>query len=99
MQKNLIQKLRKSFEDYRHEKDGIEYWLARELQQLLEYKEWRNFEKVIDKAKESCENAKQRPSDHFVDANKTIKMPKEAEKHISYIMLTSYALSDRKPTI
>lgn len=91
MQKNIIQKLHKSFEDYRHEKDGVEYWLARELQNLLEYTEWRNFEKVVEKAKESCENAKQSPSDHFVDVNKTIQMPKEAEKQVSDIMLTRYA--------
>jgi len=91
MQKDIIKKLHKSFEDYHHEKDGVEYWLARELQELLEYTEWRNFEKVLEKAKESCKNAKQSHVDHFVDVNKTIKMPKEAEKKVSDIMLTRYA--------
>ena len=91
MQKNIIQKLHKSFEDCRHEKDGIEYWLARELQQLLEYTQWRNFEEVINKAKTSCENAKQKVSDHFADVSKTIQMPKQAEKQVSDIMLTRYA--------
>ena len=91
MQKSIIQKLHKSFEDYHHEKDGVEYWLARELQNLLGYTEWRNFEKVIEKAKESCENAEQSHFYHFVDVNKTIKMPKEAEKQVSDIMLTRYA--------
>ena len=51
MQKTIIQKLHKCFEDYCHEEDGTEYWLARKLQVLLEYSEWRNFEKVIEKAK------------------------------------------------
>ncbi len=91
MQKDLIQKLHKSFEDYRHEKDGVEYWLARELQQLLEYTQWRNFEEVINKSKESCKNAKQNPADHFANVSKTIEMPKQAEKQISDIMLTRYA--------
>lgn len=91
MQKDLIIRLQKTFEDYRHEKNGVEYWLARELQKLLEYTEWRNFEKVIKKAKESCKNSKQSPSDHFVDINKTIQMPKEAEKLKTDMMLTRYA--------
>jgi len=91
MQKKQIIKLHGNFEDYRHEKNGVEYWFARDLQKLLGYKEWRNFEKVINKAKESCKNSKQQPSDHFVDVNKTIKMPKGAEKEISDIMLTRYA--------
>jgi len=91
MQKNIIQKLHKSFEDYRHEKDGIEYWLARELQELLEYTQWRNFEDVLNKAKKSCKNAKQRTSDHFANVSKTIQMPKEAQKQIPDIMLTRYA--------
>ncbi|PIZ74795.1 DNA damage-inducible protein D [Candidatus Peregrinibacteria bacterium CG_4_10_14_0_2_um_filter_43_11] len=91
MQKSVIEKLRKNFEDYRHDEGGLEFWLARELQELLEYTEWRNFEKVIEKAKESCKNAKQSVSDHFVDVNKTIKMPKQARKEVSDIMLTRYA--------
>ena len=41
----------KIFEEIKHlDEDGNEYWEARELQKLLEYKEWRNFRKVIDKA-------------------------------------------------
>lgn len=91
MQKDLIQKLRTSFEDYRHEKDGIEYWLARELQELLEYAQWRNFEDVINKAKESCKNAKQSPSDHFADLSKMVKLGSGSERKVEDIMLTRYA--------
>jgi DNA-damage-inducible protein D len=61
------------------------------LQILLDYDEWRNFEKVIDKAKIACKNAKQMISDHFVGVNKTIEMPKNASKEINDIMLTRYA--------
>ena len=54
MEKATISKLNKSFEESAYEQDGIEYWLARELQVLLEYTQWRNFLNVIEKAKESC---------------------------------------------
>ena len=47
MEKDKILKLNNSFNDYAYEQDGIEYWLARELQVLLEYAEWRNFINVI----------------------------------------------------
>jgi len=91
MEKEIISRLHKNFEDRAHEKDGVEFWYARELQTLLGYDEWRNFEKVVEKAKTACFSAKQRVSDHFVDANKTIEMPKEASKKISDFMLTRYA--------
>lgn len=72
MEKETISKLNKSFEDYAYEQDGIEYWLARELQQLLGYAEWRNFMTAIDKAKESCKTSGEAVSNHIVDVNKTI---------------------------
>ena len=82
----------KTFEDIKHiDNNGIEYWLARELQEVLDYKEWRNFLKVIDKARTSVKTSNINISDHFVDINKTIKMPKGAEKNILDIMLTRYA--------
>ena len=91
MEKNSIVKLNKLFEEYVYEKDGIEYWLARELQELLEYSQWRNFVNVIDKAKVSCENSDNEIADHFADISKTIKMPKGASKEVEDIMLTRYA--------
>lgn len=71
--------------------NGTEYWLARELQEVLEYKEWRNFEKVISKAKVSCENAGILTSSCFVDVNKTSIMPNGGTKEIGDIMLNRYA--------
>ena len=70
---------------------GQEYWLARELQGVLEYTEWRNFGGVIEKAMLACEHSNINVSDHFVDVNKTIAMPKNASKEIDDYMLTRYA--------
>ncbi len=91
MKKELIVQLKKLFEESAYEEQGIEYWLARDLQKLLDYEEWRNFINVIEKAKISCKNSGQNISDHFVDINKTIPMPKGAEKEIDDLMLTRYA--------
>ncbi len=91
MKTELIAQLHKTFEEHVHNEDGIEFWYARELQELLGYDEWRNFEKVIDKAKTACNGSKQKPSDHFVDVNKMIKLAKGAEREVPDIQLTRYA--------
>lgn len=91
MKKELIHKLHKSFEDCAHQKDGVEYWLARELQQLLGYAQWRNFELVIEKAKIACQNAGQSVADHFADVSKMIELGKTAERDVGDIALTRYA--------
>jgi DNA-damage-inducible protein D len=91
MEKETINKLNKTFEQYAYEQDGIEYWLARELQKLLGYADWRNFINAIDKAKESCKTTAEAVSDHFVDVNKMVKIGSGAEKQIDDIMLTRYA--------
>ena len=91
MEKDTIEKLNKRFEEYAYEQDGVEYWLARELQELLDYTQWRNFENVISKAKIACENSGNAISDHFADVSKTIAMPKGAEKDVPDIMLSRYA--------
>jgi DNA-damage-inducible protein D len=91
MEKGIITKLNQSFEEYAYEQDGVEYWLARELQELLGYADWRNFLNAVDKAKESCKSTGEAVSDHFVDVTKTIPMPKGATKEVPDIMLTRYA--------
>ena len=64
----------KTFEDIKHfDELGNEYWTARELQLVLEYKEWRNFEIVINKAKRACENSSNEISEHLVEVNKMSK--------------------------
>jgi len=86
-----IKALFSQFEHVAAEIEGIECWSARELQSLLGYSKWENFSKVIDKAKESCDNAGEKIRHHFPDVRKTIPMPKGAEKEIDDILLTRYA--------
>jgi DNA-damage-inducible protein D len=91
MEKETIIKLNKSFEEYAYEQDGTEYWLARELQELLGYADWRNFINAINKAKDSCKTTGEAVSDHFVDINKMVKIGSGAERKQEDIMLTRYA--------
>ncbi len=91
MKKEIVAKLNMNFEEAAYQEDGVEYWFARDLQELLNYAEWRNFLQVVEKAKTACKNSGQYISDHFVDVNKTINMPKGATKQIGDIMLTRYA--------
>jgi DNA-damage-inducible protein D len=91
MKKQLITKLTKNFEDYVYEENGLEFWFARDLKNLLGYIEWRKFLGVIEKAKIACKNSCQNIADHFVGVAKTIPMPKGAKKEIPDLMLTRYA--------
>lgn len=83
MKTEVIHTLTGNFEAHAQQSEnGIEFWLARDLQHLLGYDEWRNFTTVISKAKTSCEMSGHPAGDHFVDVNKTISMPKGAEKEV-----------------
>lgn len=91
MKKEIIIRLHKQFEDYVHVESGMEYWLARELQNLLGYTQWKNFELVIEKAIVTCKNAGQKPTDHFSDVSNMIEMAKNARREVLDIKLTRYA--------
>ena len=78
---NLKAKEYQGFEQIkRTDEDGNEYWFARELAQILEYVEWRNFSKVIDKAMLACRNSGFNVADHFPDVRKTVEMPIKPQK-------------------
>src|SRR3972149_5941973 len=92
MEKEIVISLTNNFESFAYQtEDGVEFWLARDLQRLLGYGKWDNFKNVISKAKTACEVSGQIVVDHFPDVGKTIEMPKSAVKEIEDIMLTRYA--------
>ena len=83
---------KETFEDIKHiDEFGNEFWYARELMKVLEYSKWENFEKVVKKAIEACENSGISALEHFPDIRKTLKMPNNAEKVIIDYQLTRYA--------
>jgi len=91
MDREIVSKLKQLFEESAKISDGVEFWLARDLQLLLDYDDWRNFQHVIGKAKIACKNAGQETTDHFVDVNTMVKIGSDAERKIDDIMLTRYA--------
>ena len=82
----------KVFEDIKHiDENGNEYWYARELMVVLEYKEWRKFDKVIKKAMEACTGSNYYTLDHFVFKDKMINIAKGAQRRIQDYKLSRYA--------
>ncbi|MBS6545033.1 MAG: DNA damage-inducible protein D [Veillonella sp.] len=71
--------------------DGNEYWFARDLQEVLEYSEWRNFSKIIEKAKNACETSGHRVQSEFVDTNKLVDVGANLQRSIQDIVLSRYA--------
>lgn len=92
MKTELVQSLTTNFEAHAQQTEsGVEFWLARDVQQLLGYDEWRNFIAVISKARTACELSGHLAPDHFVDVNKMITLPKGAQREVPDLMLTRYA--------
>ena len=90
--KNLQNANYKNFEDIKNiREDGTEFWYARELFPVLQYAQWKNFIKVIDKAMTACKNSGYAVSDHFAEVGKTIEMPKSAQKQVLDYELSRYA--------
>lgn len=88
---SLINFTEDNFESIKHiDENGIEFWYARELMIVLEYKQWRRFEQVIERAKEACKNSNVSVYDHFADVGKIVKAG-VTNKDIGDIKLTRYA--------
>lgn len=79
------------FNRFVYEADGLEFWFARDLQNLLGYLKWDNFVNVIEKAKIACLNSGVKIADHFAETARVIKMPNGGDKEVSDVFLTRYA--------
>ena len=81
-----------TFESIKHVNEyGEEYWLARELQLVLEYAQWRRFSDAIERAKLACRNSGFAVEDHFADVGKMVDIGSGAERQIDDVMLSRYA--------
>lgn len=88
----IIKSLTDNFESFAKQTEtGVEFWLARDLQHLLGYEKWANFQVVIFKAKTACENSGRKISNHFADAGKMVNLGSGSQREVSDIMLTRYA--------
>ena len=92
MKTEQVQVLTETFEGHAQQTDGgVDYWLARDVQHLLGYAEWRNFGLVVSKAKTACEVSGHQVGDHFVDVSKMVQLGSGSQRDIDDIMLTRYA--------
>lgn len=95
MEKNKIAALKRSFDEIAHthvdNSDSVEYWFARELQQLLGYSRWEDFEKAVQRGITACENTGVPIENHFREVPKMVRLGSGSQREVRDYMLTRYA--------
>ena len=95
MEKNKIASLKRSFDEIAHthvdNSDSVEYWFARELQQLLGYSRWEDFEKAVQRGITACENTGVPIENHFRVVPKMVRLGSGSQREVRDYMLTRYA--------
>lgn len=92
MKTEIVHTLTTTFEAHAQQtEDGVEYWLARDVQHLLGYAKWDNFLNIVHKAKTACEVSGHQIADHFADVGKMVDLGSGSRREVDDLMLTRYA--------
>ena len=95
MEKNKIATLKRSFDEIAHtpvdDSDSVDYWYARELQQLLGYSRWEDFERAVQRGISACENTGVPVENHFREVPKMVRLGSGSHREVRDYMLTRYA--------
>ncbi|HBA36375.1 TPA: DNA damage-inducible protein D [Candidatus Falkowbacteria bacterium] len=91
MKSEVINNYFNDFNKFVYEVDGLEFWFARDLQNLLGYSKWENFLNIIEKAKIACANSNIKVDDHFAYTVRAVDMPNGGVKEAEDMFLTRYA--------